>query len=312
MASMTPFRGRLRIRHLEIVLQVTEHGNLSKAASVLHMTQSGLSRAMTEIEEIAGGRLFERSAKGMSPTALGVAVCRHARVLLADLRKAEADLSAVARGELGSMSVGCFAMFAAWPLADAVHRFRELHPKVDVSVEIGPHERLVQLLDAGELDVLISRVPDTMHNATYRIVPFDDDPAVLVCRSGHPLVGAAVLALADCVRYPWITALPVSRIRNELATRLRMLGLDEPAEVGALSLDFGQAMIELGDYLWMLPGSVASVRAHRGQVTILPVQLGLTRSPLAAIWRRDRPSTIQMRAFADVLEQILRPPAVGW
>ena len=47
---MTPFKGKLRTRHLEIVLTVAELGNLSKAAAQLHSTQSGLSRAIAEIE----------------------------------------------------------------------------------------------------------------------------------------------------------------------------------------------------------------------------------------------------------------------
>ena len=117
---MTPFQRKLRIRHLEVVLAIADFGSLSKAAVQLHMTQSGLSRAITEVEEIVGGRLFERTGKGMVSTQLGEAMCRHAQVLLGDLDTAETDLRAVANGDLGSLSVGCFSMFSGWPLAEAV------------------------------------------------------------------------------------------------------------------------------------------------------------------------------------------------
>ena len=85
---MTPFRGKLRIRHLEIVLTVAELGNLSKAATQLHSTQSGLSRAIAEIEELVGARLFERTARGTTCTPLGETMCRHARRRLPDCRTA--------------------------------------------------------------------------------------------------------------------------------------------------------------------------------------------------------------------------------
>ncbi|MNJ00065.1 LysR substrate binding domain protein [compost metagenome] len=61
-----------------------------------------------------------------------------------------------------------------------------------------------------------------------------------------------------------------------------------------------------GHYLWMLPGSVAAVRQARGELIVLPARPAIKKSPLAAIWRRDRPSTRQARAFAAHLEQAIQ------
>jgi len=86
----------------------------------LGMAQSGLSRALVDIEECVGGTAFERTTKGMRPTALGQALCRHADAILADFHKAETDLAAVARGKVDSLRAGCFSMLSSWPLSDAV------------------------------------------------------------------------------------------------------------------------------------------------------------------------------------------------
>ncbi|WYX63287.1 LysR family transcriptional regulator [Achromobacter xylosoxidans] len=178
---MTPFKGKLRTRHLEIVLTVAELGNLSKAAAQLHSTQSGLSRAIAEIEELVGARLFERTARGTSCTPLGEAMCRHARQLLTGFRKAEIDLAALSRGDEGSLTVGCFSMFAGWPVAQAATRFRQAYPRITLTLEIGTHERLIDDLDAGALDVLISRFSSTVDPRIYRSANLLDDPVVLVC-----------------------------------------------------------------------------------------------------------------------------------
>ncbi|MGE8676435.1 MAG: LysR family transcriptional regulator, partial [Achromobacter kerstersii] len=53
---------------------------------------------------------------------------------------------------------------------------------------------------------------------------------------------------------------------------------------------------------WMLPGSVAAVLQARGELFMLPARPALRKSPLAAIWRRDRPSTRQARAFAAQMQ----------
>nr|WP_314359706.1 LysR family transcriptional regulator [uncultured Achromobacter sp.] len=302
---MTPFRGKLRIRHLEIVLTVSELGNLSKAAAQLHSTQSGLSRAIAEIEELVGARLFERTAKGTTCTPLGEAMCRHARLLLTDFRKAEIDLAAVSRGDEGSLTVGCFSMFAGWPVAQAARSFRQAYPRITLTIEIGTHERLIEDLDAGALDVLISRFSSTVNPQIYRSTTLLEDAVVLGCATHHPLAGVAGTTLADYVAYPWITALPGSRIRGELEMSLRQAGLAIPDMIGALSLEFGREMLLDGHYLWMLPGSVATVRQARGELVVLPARPAIKKSPLAAIWRRDRPSTRQARAFAAHLAQAL-------
>jgi len=301
---MTPFHGKLKIRHLEIVLAIADSGNLSKAAKQLHSTQSALSRALTEIEELLGGRLYERTGKGMMCTPLGEAMCRHSQVLLGDLRKAEVDLAAVGRGEQGSLVVGCFSLFSGWPLTEAARLFRERHPDIALTITIGTHEDLITDLDSGALDIFVSRARPTMNRDIYRADPIISDPVALTCATHHPLAQGRA-TLADCIAYPWITAMPGSRIQRELETNLAQAGLPLPATLGALSLEFGRELIRDGRHLWMLPGCVAAVMQARGEVCVLPVALGLLPAPMAAIWRKDRHSTRSMRAFADALAGVV-------
>ncbi|CAG2157615.1 HTH-type transcriptional regulator GbpR [Cupriavidus yeoncheonensis] len=299
---MTPFRGKLRARHLEVILSVADLGSLSRAAEQLHMTQSGLSRAVAEVEEIIGGKLFERTAKGMAATALGTAMCRHAALLLGDMHKAEADLSAVAAGGAGTLSVACFSMFARWPMAEAILRFRRQNPAVQITVEVGPHESLIEKLDAGAVDLLVSRNPRSLHGATYRAVELIDDGIILACAPDHPLASTAA-DLVDCLAYPWISSPPGSHMRELLLTEVRDKGLEPPQIVGALSLELGRELTLSGQFLWHLPGSIGRYLASRGEVVVLPVSFDLTVGPLSAIWRRDRSSSRASRSFIVALRE---------
>ncbi|WP_416051626.1 LysR family transcriptional regulator [Cupriavidus basilensis] len=301
---MTPFRGKLRTRHLEIILSVAELGNLSKAAEQLHMTQSGLSRAVAEVEEIVAGKLFERSAKGMMATALGAAMCRHAALLLSDFHKAEADLGAIARGDLGNMILGCFSMFSRWPLAEAILQFRQANPRVEITVEVGSHEALIEKLDTGAIDLLISRAPRSQSAETYRTAALVHDGIVLACAPDHPLARQDV-DIATCVQYPWISAPPGSILREMLVHEIREAGLPAPEIVGALSLELGRELMSRGHFLWQLPESAARFMAARGEVCILPLSFNLSLGPLSAIWRRDRTSTRQTRSFILSLRRVV-------
>ena len=86
---------------------------------------------------------------------------------------------------------------------------------------------------------------------------------------------------------------------------LRAAGVPLPPMVGALSLEFAIEMVATGEYLCMLAGSVARRVQTRGALHVLPVDLALDTPPLAAIWRRERSSTRQVREFAAVLASVV-------
>ena len=307
---MPPFQGKLRIRHLEIMLAVAEQGSLSKAAELLGVTQSGLSRALAEIEELVGGRVFERSPKGMVQTTLGATLLRHARSILSDFAKAETELRAIIRGNVGTLTVGCFSMFSGWPLAQAVELYRSQYPKVVLAVETGTHEKLLTALDNGELDVLIGRHIPTMNADLYRSIPLLHDKVVIAVAPEHALDKRQKAQLSECIQYPWITALQGTRLRSELENFLHKEKLPIPEMVGAHSPEFALEMIRGGRYIWMLAGSVAQVLERKGQLRILPIHLGIQGSPLASIWRRGRSSTREVRAFTAALASVIERSAL--
>ena len=105
--------------------------------------------------------------------------------------------------------------------------------------------------------------------------------------------------------WPWIAAPPKNRVRMELEAHLRATGTTVPQMVGALSLEFATEMIADGEYLCMLAASVGRTLEARGLLHVLPVGLALDTPPLAAIWRRERSSTRQLREFTAALTSVV-------
>lgn len=58
----------MTLRHLRIFAEVYRAGNVTRAAEVLHMTQPAVTRAVQELEQHYGVRLFERMYRHLSPT----------------------------------------------------------------------------------------------------------------------------------------------------------------------------------------------------------------------------------------------------
>src|SRR5260370_38353096 len=89
---------RLKFKHLALLVAPDDARNLHQAAESINVAQPSASRMLSDIEEAFGFLLFERNARGMQPTPLGVATLAYARRSLADLTRFPADLESKRRG----------------------------------------------------------------------------------------------------------------------------------------------------------------------------------------------------------------------
>src|SRR5437773_292640 len=81
-----------------VLLSVVEAGSLSKAALVLSMPQSMVSRAITQLERESGERLFVRTGRGVLPTEFAIQLLPRVSRLVADADALVEDMRA-ARGQ---------------------------------------------------------------------------------------------------------------------------------------------------------------------------------------------------------------------
>lgn len=74
--------GVMELRQLRYFTIAYLHGSISRAADALFLSQPALSRQIAELERELGVPLFERRPTGVSPTLAGIAMFRHAKVVL--------------------------------------------------------------------------------------------------------------------------------------------------------------------------------------------------------------------------------------
>jgi LysR family transcriptional regulator, regulator for genes of the gallate degradation pathway len=76
------------LRLLRAAEAVARHGSVAKAATELHLSASAVSRAVLQAEALLGLPLFERGARGMTPTLAGHTLLRRAHRALQQLQQA--------------------------------------------------------------------------------------------------------------------------------------------------------------------------------------------------------------------------------
>src|SRR2546426_12626466 len=145
----------LETRHLRLVAAVAEHGTLTRAGRVLHLTQSGLSRQLLDLETRLGLPLFHRLGKRMVPTPAGERLLVAARRALPQLSDVEEELRRLAGGRAAILRVSteCYTCYH-W-LPGVLQPFARRFPQVDVQIVAEATHHPVPALFDGRIDLAI-------------------------------------------------------------------------------------------------------------------------------------------------------------
>ena len=172
----------LNARQLEIFVGVFEEGSLSKAARRLNATQSGLSMQIQNLEARTGLRLFDRSPRGVTPTAAARRLYKRALAVLRSLDETSTEIRALAKGVSGVVKVGLMPTFTRGVLAPALGEFISEHPHVEISIKEAYSAALVDEVLAGAIDFAI--VPRELFPSGVRTRWLGRDQEMLVRRAG--------------------------------------------------------------------------------------------------------------------------------
>jgi DNA-binding transcriptional LysR family regulator len=147
------------IRQLRYAIAVAEELNFTRAARRCNVSQPPLSRAIQELEEEVGARLFERDKHSVRSTPAGESFIGDVRRALAVLEEGVDRARRVAAGYKGTLSVGIGGSTLYSLLPSLVRRFHVEAP--DIRLEFSSMSVLYQIeaLRAGEIDVGIVRLP---------------------------------------------------------------------------------------------------------------------------------------------------------
>ncbi|MFT4120865.1 LysR family transcriptional regulator [Bradyrhizobium sp.] len=144
------------LQQLRLAVVACDCGSFRRAADVLSIKHTVLSRSISQLEYLIGTSLFERSSGGIKPTPAGQAVLRIAQLILEQVDMLVDTGRSRGRGDTGRLVIGFYTSMSTGNLRATIGELKKLLPRLELATMERSRFRLMTALRNGTADVVIS------------------------------------------------------------------------------------------------------------------------------------------------------------
>lgn len=296
---------RLKLRQLELLVQLAGHQSLARAAAAMNVTQPAATKLLQEVEHTLGVQLFERLPRGLRPTAYGEIMMRHARTALAALDRGREEIAALMEGASGSVAVGSVRAATSALLAPALAAVRAARPQVRMNVLVDAGEILIPRLREARLDIVLGNIPASLAAPDLAFEPLLEESLAVVSGPHHPLARKRAIGWKDAAAAEWIVYPQEAALRPLFEGLLSgAAAVERPTAIETASVVATTMMLERTDMLAVMPRDVAEHYARRGIVSILKLRLPVSLGLIGIVRHADRQLSPAGAAFVEEVRRI--------
>ena len=289
---------------------VGDSGGFRSAASILGMTSSGISKAISRLEKRLGVQLLARTTRSVRLTPAGLAFHARCKTILAELSAAEHQVvggSLIPQGKLTiSMSSTGICRSRVLPV---IIEYVKLHPQVEVEARLT--DRFVDLVEEGvDLAVRVGHLPDSGLIAT-RIA----QTGFVLCGSPEYFAAAGIPSHPeDLVKHRFV-GFVVPRTATRFEHRFMINGQPRTFNFGSqLTVDDGDALVEAAIRsvgLILILDYLVEDLIRQGRLVRVLSEFEMPPVPVSVVYVPSRHPSPAGRALIEMLREAMRPPKAG-
>jgi len=197
------------VRQLRCFIAVAEELHFGRAAERLGLAPPALSRQISTLEEELGCVLLTRTTRQVSLTRAGLIMLEEAKGILARMEYASRAVREASLASGKVLRIGAIDAASSSFVPDALVAFRERYPGIEIKFVEAMTASLIQMLEAGKLDLALTRPPRKPTDCAFEILRVERP--IVVLNEKHPLASRDHLTMQDLVGQPFIV--PSKRIR---------------------------------------------------------------------------------------------------
>jgi DNA-binding transcriptional LysR family regulator len=285
---------------LRAFVAVAELNSFRAAAESIHLSQPALSRRVEKLEAALGIRLFDRTTRSVSLTAVGRDFSKKARALLDELEDSLLSMREVASSQVGEVVIACIPSAVYYFLPQVLKEYHAQYPRIRVRIIDDGANAALESVTRGEADFGINIIGTQEPEIEFQSIL--SESFVVACRSDHPLAVKRQVTWAELDQYDYMTVDKSSGNRllldNALATaKARPSWRYEARHISTLV-----GMVEAGLGVAVVPRLSMPMGKHPTLVSIPLVDPSVERT-VGLIRRRGRELSPSARQLYQMIEK---------
>lgn len=290
---------------LECFLAVANYLNFSRAAEYLRITQPAVSHQIDTLEDELGVKLFHRNSKMVRLTQAGHLFTQYAGDILKLTGLSKARMRECQETLPQRLGIGCRNFIELRLLEPVLARMRKELPNLVPTLRLVPFASLDNLLEEGDVQVLLSMQEAAPTKAVYR--ELTQCPLVCICAENHPLAAYTQLTLRQLRAGGRIATCPPSIYPPALfAVQSQVVSGRSPDQMMFCdNLEIVYTLVESGYAFAVMPDFPA---ARFAKLRYIPLS-GFEPLSFGAVHRSENKDPA-LKLFLSCLESLMRQGAV--
>lgn len=231
----------------KIFYTVANKKNITKAAEELFISQPAVSKAIKNLENNLGGKLFNRTKKGVVLTEEGKEFYNYIKIALEYINNAENRFNDLINLESGTIKIGISVTLTKYFLTPFLEEFHNLYPNINIQIDTNITKILFDKLKNGLIDLVILNLPYNKINEI-KIIKCKNVQDIFCASKKYESLKNKELSLNELNNYPLILQSKSSNTRNFLDdfTKENNIILNPSMELASYSLVTEFTKIGLG------------------------------------------------------------------
>ena len=286
------------LRHLQALVAVARHGNFTRAAKAVHISQPTFTVQIQHLETALGVRLVDRNTRSVQLTPIGRDLAPVLERILRDLDSALLNAQALSTKASGFVAVAALPTLSATMLPGIVAAFRKQNPGIAIHLRDAVSIRVAGMVRAGEVDFGFGSLPVSEPDVEFTPLFNDHMSAIFPRQSALRLKRA--ISLGDLTALPPILMSRDSSVRAVVDRAFAAIGHFGPPSYEASYISTALGMVEAGLGVTILPASVLRMDRGRGLAS-RPIQRPRIDREVGFIQLRGRSLSPAAAAFLEAI-----------
>ncbi|MFN9476156.1 LysR family transcriptional regulator [Acidovorax sp.] len=305
---------RLKLRQLSLLQAIDRHRTLGRVAAEMQLSQPAITKALHEVEDIFGARLFDRSSRGLVPTAAGAAVLLYAKRWLAELDATARVLTSLGAGRSGRLRLGLTLLVPQQLMSAALTHLLDRSPRISVMAREGTTDELVAGLLARELDCAIGRSYDGDAGGLVQQAIYEQEPCLVVGAKNVQRLSRGPLDWARLAQLDWILPPPNTPMRRTYNAIFVGAGVQPPLPMLETTAIRSMEMVlrQEPNAITIFARDVVAEMERAGHWAALPYRLSWNLPPVSFFTTKeleDHPTVQSLRSVVVETARRMKQPA---